>query len=291
MIKKKYVPLYIVFGIVLLILIQYHVLIPYIKNKKLLANCSEIYANKIIKLPDKEENNIGFTCTGLFWDEKTNKFLIGNAGKYKPNDEKFQASIEIVEKDFSSITNSIPCYLNFKDMLDIQGIAKTSDGTIWLSSYGENKVRQIDMYGNDIKSFYVDKPSGIANDSSDNTLWILTKTNLYNYTYDGKMIKRIKVNIKGQDQLFLDEKKNIMYISAGIDYYGDSYIYTVNLKTNEVKPLYILKDSYAIEGITIIDDVLYVLNDGYYHDAKVPVNQVNLYYLNNLQKDEISTNK
>ena len=171
-------------------------------------------------------------------------------------------------------------------MRDIQGVTKSTDGTIWLCSYGENKVRHIDEKGNELGSFDIKEPSGITNDSRSNTLWILTNNYLYNCSYDGVVQKTIKIHIKGQDQLFLDEKNDLIYFSAGVDYHGDSYIYTVDLKTSKVKPLYVLKDSYAIEGITIVDDVLYVLNDGYYHDAETPINQVNMYFLNKLQTKE-----
>lgn len=241
--------------------------------------CEKLYADEIIKLPDKYENDIGFTCTGLYFNKKENIFLIGNAGKYKPDEKNFKATVEIVASDFSKIKKSIPCYLNFKNMRDIQGVANDIDGTIWICSYGENKIVHINEDGDKIESFYIKEPSGIAVDSRDNTLWILTNKFLYNCAYDGAIKKEIKVQIKGQDQLFLDENNNVIYFSAGADYFGDSYIYRVNLKTCEIKPLYVLKDSYAIEGISIIDDKLYVLNDGYYHDAKIPVNQVNIYNL------------
>ena len=237
-------------------------------------------------MPDKEKANVGFTCTGLYWDKEEESFFIGNAGKYKPNDKTFQASIEIVEKDFSAIKGDIPCYLKFENMRDIQGVTKSTDGTIWLCSYGENKVRHIDEKGNELGNFDIKEPSGIANDSKSNTLWTLTNNYLYNCSYDGVVQKSIKIHIKGQDQLFLDEKNDLIYFSAGADYHGDSYIYTVDLKTSKVKPLYVLKDSYAIEGITIVDDVLYVLNDGYYHDAETPINQVNMYFLNKMQTKE-----
>lgn len=171
-------------------------------------------------------------------------------------------------------------------MRDIQGVTKSTDGTIWLCSYGENKVRHIDEKGNELGNFDIKEPSGIANDSKSNTLWTLTNNYLYNCSYDGVVQKTIKIHIKGQDQLLLDEKNDLIYFSAGADYHGDSYIYTVDLKTSKVKPLYVLKDSYAIEGITIVDDVLYVLNDGYYHDAETPINQVNMYFLNKLQTKE-----
>ena len=42
-----------------------------------------------------------------------------------------------------------------------------------------------------------------------------------------------------------------------------------------------MKDSYAVEGIFIDDHDMYILNDGYYHNAKVPVNCVNHYRINN----------
>lgn len=259
-----------------------YIVLPHIKAKIELEKCEKIYANKILKLPDKENVGIGFTCTGLYWDEEKECFYIGNAGKYKSNDENFQAAIEIVKNDFSDIERDIPCYLNFENMRDIQGVTKSVDGTIWLCSYGENKVRHINEDGKEIGSFDIKEPSGIANDSRSNTLWVLTNNYLYNCTYDGVVQETIKLHIKGQDQLFLDEKNDLLYFSAGADYHGDSYIYIVNLKTSKVSPLYILKDSYAIEGITIVDDVLYVLNDGYYHDAETPVNQVNMYFLNKM---------
>ena len=260
------------------------VILPSIKVKIEQYKCDKIYANKILKLPDTGKKDVGFTCTGLYWDKKEESFFIGNAGKYKPSDKTFQASIEVMKNDFSIIKRSIPCYLKFENMRDIQGVTKSIDRTIWLCSYGENKVRHIDEKGNEIGNFNMKEPSGIANDSRSNTLWILTNDYLYNCTYDGIIQKTIKIRIKGQDQLFLDEKNDLIYFSAGADYHGDSYIYIVDLKTNNVKPLYVLKDSYAIEGIAIVDDVLYVLNDGYYHDAETPVNQVNMYFLNNLQK-------
>lgn len=280
--KKKKQLIFMLFFFVLFFAAVY-IILPCIKVKIEQEKCDKIYANKIIKLPDKEIKDVGFTCTGLYWDKEEECFLIGDAGKYKPDEKHFRASIEIVEKDFSAIKGYIPCYLSFENMRDIQGVTKSIDGTIWLCSYGENKVRHIDEKGNEIGYFDIKEPSGIANDSRSNTLWILTNNYLYNCSYDGVVQKKIKVHIKGQDQLFLDEENDLIYFSAGADYYGDSYIYTVNLKTKKVKPLYVLKDSYAIEGMTIVDNVLYVLNDGYYHDAQTPVNQVNMYYLNNIQ--------
>ena len=263
------------FAFVLIYLFWFQI-IPKIR----ISRCPQIYADKIIELPSLDENNIGFTGTGLFWDESNSTFIVGNAGKFKPNDNTFRATIEVVDQNFLTIKQSIPCYLSFKNMRDIQGVTKSTDGSIWFSSYGENMIRHIDIYGNEINSFSIIKPSGIANDTRDKTLWILSNYYLYHCTYDGNILERVKVRIKGQDQLYLDENANLLYFSAGTNYGGDNYIYTINLETYEIQPSYVLKDSYAIEGISIVNGVLYVLNDGYYHNAAISVNQVNIYYLN-----------
>ena len=234
--KKKKRLIFMLFFLIIFFTVGY-IILPRIRVKIEQEKCDKIYANKILKLPDKEKANVGFTCTGLYWDKEEECFFIGNAGKYKPNDKTFQASIEIVEKDFSAIKGDIPCYLKFENMRDIQGVTKSTDGTIWLCSYGENKVRHIDEKGNELGNFDIKEPSGIANDSKSNTLWTLTNNYLYNCSYDGVVQKSIKIHIKGQDQLFLDEKNDLIYFSAGADYHGDSYIYTVDLKTSKVKPL------------------------------------------------------
>lgn len=169
-------------------------------------------------------------------------------------------------------------------MKDIQGICMSDANTIWLCSYNENLIRAIDINGKSKASFPVDAPSGIAYQSSDNTLWVLTDTALLNCSLDGTVNKKITVRKAGQDQLYLDEKNNILYFSAGNDYHGDSYIYKFDINTDILELEYVLKDSYAIEGISIIDDTLYVLNDGLYHDAEIRVNLVSLYNLSSNKK-------
>lgn len=278
-IKKKYKILLLIIIITILtlfVIFVYHK----VQQQIQINNCPKLYADKVIKLPNYNDSiNNGFTGTGLFWDKNTNTFLVADAGKLKPSDFPFEAKVNIIDKNFTNIIKTIPCYKKHKKMRDIQGIAKMADGSIWISSFGEDKIYQIDEYGNDLFSFDVKEPSGLTIDNRNDSIWILTKKQLINYTKKGKIIKKIKINIPGQDQLYFDEQSNDIYISSGINYNSDSYIYIINLDNYEINPYIILKDSYAIEGISIIDNTLYVINDGYYHDAKVPHNQVNIYYL------------
>lgn len=251
----------------------------FFEEKYEMGKCPSLYADRVYAIPRKDGKANGFTCTGLYYDKERQQFYIGNIGKDKPGESRFHASIEIVCRNFSSISESIECYKVFEDMGDIQGVCMDLEETIWLCSYAENLVRQIDRDGEPISEFPVDAPSGIACDNENGTLWVLTNKYLIHYTKKGETLKKIPMEKKGQDQLYLDSAHQILYISVGDNYYGDSYIYTVDLNTGQITLRYVLKDSYAIEGITLIDNELYVLNDGYYHNAKIPFNQVNVYRL------------
>ena len=247
------------------------------RSKVDLKNAIELTSDEIIKLPSKEEGSEGFTCTGLFYDFLTDSFYIGNAGKLHVEDEDFKATIEQVSFDFKDIINSIECYTIFPDMKDIQGVTLDAERNLFFCSYGENLIRSISLNGDEMGEFYIENPSGIAYDSRTDSLWILTNKKLINCMKSGEIIKSYNLKERGQDQLFIDEENNLIYFTCGINYQGENYVYTFDMDTELVQAKYILKDSYAVEGISIIEDKMYILNDGYYHDAKIDVNQVNIY--------------
>ena len=220
----------------------------------------------------------GFTCTGLCYDLSTNNFYIGNAGKLCLEEDDFAASIEQVSHDFTGIVSSIECYKNFPDMKDIQGLTLDVDGNIFFCSYGGNLVRSVDVNGNEVGKFYIENPSGIAYEKRTDSLWVLTDKELVNCSKTGqKIYGTYKISEKGQDQLFIDENNNLIYFTCGTDYQSEGYVYTFDMVTRCVQMKYVLKDSYAIEGISIVGNKMYILNDGYYHKAKVTKNQVNIY--------------
>lgn len=263
--------------IFLCLIIGTHFAIGMIWHRIELFNCKELYASEIINIPSNSKSIVGFTCTGLCWNENERLFYVGNAGKKQPTDKEFEAGIAILNENFDSIVDEIKCYQNYSQMRDVQGVCIATDGSIWFCSYGENLVRHIDREGNDIGFIEIKAPSGIAFDNRTDTLWILTDRKLYHVDTLGNVLDTIRLSLRGQDQLCIDCEKDIMYVSVGLNYHGDSYIYAVNLSDKIVKPKYILKDSFAIEGIYFRNDTLYVLNDGFYHNAQIPNNQVNIY--------------
>lgn len=242
-------------------------------------NAQELYADEVITLDKTGAGKDGFTCTGAVFDPLSDSFFIGDAGKIKPDEEVFHAVVRQVTKELDAHLKTYDCYSMFGDMRDIQGVTLDGIGNIWFCSYGENLIRCIDKMGNDVSSFKIKNPSGIAWSEAKNSLWILTDNHLLETTNSGEILNKYYFKIQGQDQLFYDNKSNTIFITAGIDYYGDSYIYTFDVDRELFELRYILKDSFAIEGISIVENKMYVFNDGLYHDAKIPVNQVNIYYI------------
>ena len=238
-------------------------------------NAHVLESSKIITLEGIKEN--GFTCTGAVYDPESNSFYVGDCGKMKPDEKIFKAKIHQLSTDFKNEIRVIDCYKSFKSMKDIQGVTIDDSKNIWFCSYGENLVRCVNQEGDEIGAFHVDNPSGIAFDYDQETVWVLTDRYLIKYSKDFKEINRYYFRVKGQDQLFYDAENKVIYITAGDDYHGENFVYTFDVMNEKFQLEYILKDSYAIEGIVIIDNDMYILNDGFYHGAKVPVNQVNIY--------------
>lgn len=226
----------------------------------------------------------GFTCTGLAYDATEGIFYVGNIGKDLPATAGFYSTIVKLSKDGATNLGEINIYETFPAMEDIQGLTiDTSDDSLWFCSKGEDKIRHITKAGVDISNFGFSNPTGIAYDSRTDTLWILdTTSSLVNVSKTGTVIKTISVAISDQDQIYLDEVNNVIYFTAGANYTGINYVYKVDLATETVSVAYNLKDSYAVEGIYIEGDRMYILNDGYYHTGTIAVNQMNIYDISTL---------
>lgn len=268
----------IVIVLCIVILVILGIILFYFLNNDKLNDAIQLYSVNIKQVPSFDqfgEQKKGFTCTGLYYDEKEQLFYVGNIGKYKPEEKAFKATIEIIDAKFENIVGTIKLYDKYPNLKDIQGITKDSNGNIWFCSPAENLIRLISKDGNEISKISVKNPTGIAYDKERKNLWVLTNKFLINYSTEGKIIKKFFIKEKGQDQLYIE--KNKILFTAGLDYNGDSYIYEVDMETGKYKIKYILKDSFAIEGISIIDNDILILNDGYYHNAKVAENQINYY--------------
>lgn len=239
-------------------------------------------ADTIIPLPDITETGKGFTCTGIAYDSTDDVYYVGDIDKLQPNTGLLNPQIVILSNDFSTIEGTIPLSVTFPNMGEIQGIAfDTSDDTLWICSYTENKVRHISKTGASIGYFDLNKASGISYDSETDTLWTCTLNQyIYNMEKDGTVISRFQWNeTDALDQCFYDSSSKILYFDCGSNYSQQNYLYAFNTVNQYVYVACTLTDSYSVEGICLESDRLIILNDGYYHSATVAVNQVNIYNL------------
>lgn len=259
-----------------------------------LPGCEPVEANipllvSTTVMPDIPEGEAGkgFTCTGLACDAAEEAFLIGNCGKMLPEDTIFRATIvKVSQKEFRYLSE-IKLYEMFPAMKDIQGLTiDTSDQSIFFCSFGERKVRHISKDGVDLGGFDLETPSGISYDARTDTLWVLTYTSLVHLSKTGEMLEEIPFSVEGQDQIYLDEENDTIYITAGLNSSAQNEVYRADLQSKKIKLMFTLQDSYGIEGIDIEGDSMYVLNDGYYHSARVPENHVRLYDITTLYTRE-----
>lgn len=241
----------------------------------------DLNASSVVPLPDIYGNGHGWTCTGLAYYD--NSFLVGDIGKELPTSQGFASQIVRVSTDFQTVIETIPLYQTFPNMTDIQGITIDSDGTIWFCSTSEKLIRHIDANGNSLSSFSLpNQPTGIAYSPTDDSFWVLTYTNSNNIlkvSKTGTVKERYTFAYSETlDQCFLDSSRGYLYITAGANYTGRNNIYLFNTQTHE-QSITCTVDSYSVEGLWIGQNKMIIVNDGYYHDALVKVNQANIYTL------------
>lgn len=241
----------------------------------------DLTAASVVPLPDLYEVGKGFTCTGLAYDAANNTFLVGDIGILLPNSGTIQSQLVRVSSDFTTVVETIPLYTAFPNMSDVQGVAiDTSDGSVWVCSPSENLIRNITAAGASIGSIAATRPTGVAYDPRDDTLWVLNYSNsILHLTKDGTVLATHSFSYsEALDQCFLDVEHGYLYITAGTNYSSRNNVYLFNTETS-AQSIACTVDSYSVEGIWIGVDRMVIVNDGYYHSASDGRNVANIYNL------------
>lgn len=210
-----------------------------------------------------------FTCTGLTWDSKEKVFWIADYGASYNSETKFPRLVKM-DQNLNEIG-----YINLSGALNsddnLQGISyDISNDSIWIA-VGDS-CKNISKSGIIINEFSTDefvkyKSNGLCVDGE--SIWVLCYSKyLLKYNKDGKLLEKINFNYKDQDMITLYE--NQLLITVGADYSSNNnFILSYNLKTKETTVKFKPIDSYAVEGLAVVDGNLYVANDGFFHDAKI----------------------
>lgn len=279
--KKKCIIL--IQGIFIIILILTAVMIwhsnkPIKPEKRVTEQTTRLNETNKIKFEEFEQND--FTCTGLTYDKCDDSFWIADYGNNN-NDQQLHPRLIEVNKDFTQTLNIIEVDQIKDDEFDLQGIAyDICNDSLWMAT--GKFVIEINKTGKILSKISMGnyskyKSNGIAVDKDN--IWVLCynkfllKLNKY-----GDIEEKYKFNYKDQDHIYLIN--NNLYVTIGADYLGDNnFVFKYNLKSGIISCEYQLEDSHAIEGIVILDDTLYIANDGKFHHDIFNCSYINIYSL------------
>ena len=239
----------------------------------------DLEPTEYVELPTQLDNGAALTATGVSFNRNNGFYYIGNYGKSTIDDSKFYPSIISMPNDFSCVDRVI--HLN-SESIDVQGIAYDEMTDSFWYTNGDSVINCDALDAREISRFSLGKYSkykanGICIDTDDSSIWILCMYKyLINYGRDGEIKCVIQSEYIGQDHIFMDSK-GMLYISIGNDYNGENNFVLCMDKEANIKTLYRVKKSYAIEGILVLNNNLYVVNDGIYHDAKIRSNYIQIY--------------
>lgn len=255
------------------------------------ANSQPMMAQQTVPLPDVKDcaSGSGFTCTGLTYSQKDDTFWVGNFGMLYPSDSQRYPSIVQLSKDCTSVLTEIPLKETLSETLNFQGISYDNNShSLWIADPSAGFIYNVTMNGKLLTQTACTDANGVACDSDSDTLWVINNSSdkgdvvIKNIKKSGESIIAIRISgIYHSDQLYLDEKNDVLYFSAGAQYSGENYVYAVSLTENTCKKAYTLGDSYAIEGIFITDGQLFVCNDGLYHNSTSNTNEMKIYTIAN----------
>ena len=247
-----------------------------------LNNIPVVYLDPLeyIELPSQIDNGYALTVTGLSIDEVNQTWFIGNYGKEQKNSTDFHPSIVNTAGDFSTINYAI--FFEENEKIDIQGVAyDKKNSSLWYTN-GENVINCDSFTGKELGGFSIGeyskyKANGICIDSEDGTIWVLCMYKyLLHFDKYGTLLEEINCEFIGQDHICMDSEGRL-YISVGMDYNGENnYVVCMDQDAN-IQCIYQVKGSYAIEGVVVTNDRLYVVNDGIYHESLISKNYIQIY--------------
>ena len=227
-----------------------------------------------------EFNENDFTCTGMTYDTKNNSIWIADYGAENDNNELNPRLLEL-DYEYKNVINII----NLKNIMDnsfnLQGISYDEiDNSLWLAT--GDYIYEINKNGDIIQKYSMGKYSKYKSNGifvDNDKIWILCyKKYLLCLNREGDFINKYKFNFMDQDHIYIYNNK--IYCTVGADYSGDNnFVFTFDLTTKVINNLYKIEGSYAIEGIIIKDNIMYIANDGKFHNDIIGHSYISEYKL------------
>lgn len=274
------------YGLLLLVLIvtayAIAVKIQTVQNTKIEAsimatdNCEDIIPTTKIYLDELGVGN--FTSTGFTYDSAHQAFWIADHGTNSGDKLRLIELDSNLEKVLAVV--QLADYANDWN-LNLQGIAYDPiDDAIWIAI--GSSIQEFSKSGQlirliDLGKYEEYQANGICMDETDNTLWVLCYSNfILHFDRGGYLLESHPINMKDQDMLYM--YNGLIYITVGADYKGEeNYCAVFNPKSKKLWIKYKLLQSYAVEGVYIDEDCIYIVNDGAFHEATIERTYISVY--------------
>jgi len=255
------------------------------------AASSATYATSSVAVfPDGASNATsgkGWTSTGLAYDSTDGTWWVGNHGKQLPASPTYASSVVHLSADFTTIISEITISSLGETPASVQGVAyDTSDNTLWVVNKDPgvgSEVYHISKAGSLLGTFSVPEgTNAIAYDSTRDQLIISNdSTNTITWRSKGDLSAASLSLSAPADQLGYDEDTDMILATVGSGSDGLVRFYDVATADYSGEPRIAetatLTGADAIEGVVLLNDVLYVTNDAYYHSGSPTLNRMLVY--------------
>lgn len=231
------------------------------------------------------DSKIDEGITGLAKNDS--KFIVATCGLKSVGENEFKSKLYFLDQEFNISNNdSLILYDKIDTLKDIQGISIDEKDNILFTSPNENKIYKISNE-KDIKTYInISSPNSIQYDSKNDKYWVLQRNQgllfnkhaiLLSFNYKWEIINKIPIKNNAVDQIYIDEKNEMIYITCGDDYSESNKLVVVDISNSKVLGSVIIQESYASEGLVLDSDYIYVANDGKFHNTVYNTNYIAVY--------------
>jgi hypothetical protein len=246
-----------------------------------------------VEVPDiaTSDPGHGFTCTGIAYDSVLDCFWVGDDGRQDAADLTYQPTIVQLSRDLTTVLSVINVYDIIPGGTSVQGVTiDTTDNTLWFCMVLSNTIYHCTKAGVLIEDEIVigsGEANGLAYDPTLDEFWVCSLAKLQRYDKAG--VKQFEFTgaelgaTLNLDHVFVDDDSRLLYatyqLSAGSG--AAIFVYDIGLNRRYMLPaaVYRIPEILAVEGLTIVGNTLYIVNDAYFHTVAPLENQIVRYNL------------
>lgn len=228
---------------------------------------NEIDSDMLQDLPDASQGSEagkGFTIVGLAYDQVDDAFWAGNIARATPGAGQGTPQLVQLSLDGTTVLNEI----NVAHTM--QGVAYDGlEDRLYYAAPVTGKVYKIEKDGSGEGVLFdgLSALNALSYDALRDALWVSEGTDLKRYSKAGALQQTIALGFTA-DHIMHDRDKDWLWVT-----YGSSgaagFLRAVRVSDGSTVKIYTLHDAYAIEGVVVKDNTLYIANDGYHHFADI----------------------